>query len=619
MSRIPDEDVQRVREATDIVAVVSETVQLRKKGRLLWGNCPFHNEKTPSFKVDPASQLWHCFGCGAGGDTFGFVMRSENLEFPDAVRMLADRARIEIHEVGGPGVPRGKRERLLAACDAAAAYYHRVLVSSKQPGPVHAREYLAARGFGSDVARRWTLGYAPGGESLTGALREEGFSDEELLEANLSTPDERSGRLRVRDRFYERIMFPIHDVQKRTVGFGGRILGEGQPKYLNTSETPVFHKSRNLYGIDRAKNEIVTAREAVVVEGYTDVIALHEAGIANVVATLGTALTAEHTKMLGRFTQRVVYLFDGDEAGVRAALRAADLVDWSALSAPGGGHVEMAVALIPEGSDPADWVSAQGADPMRQVIEAAEPLLGFVIERRLAAHDVGAPEGRSAALADVAGALAAVKGSLLEHDYVNVVADRLLIDDATVRRAVMGVRPDIGLAAGRSTEGEGTPEVLPVRPVLPETAAEREVARLLAMSPGLRPEAAALLDEGLVASPALASVIRLTAQAGELIEDGLVADVRSHDPVAADLLSGIIVMDAPVPEKIDSTFRGVVSKLKETALERRIHALRAEMKTFDPTVDKTALDRLHQEAAGLQRELGALRDGMRADSQDSET
>ncbi|TLM79787.1 MAG: DNA primase [Actinobacteria bacterium] len=613
VGRIPEEDIQRVRDATDILGVVGEAVVLKQKGRLYWGCCPFHNEKTASFKVDPSTQMFHCFGCGAGGSVFDFVMRTDNLDFPDAVRLLAERAHIEVREEGGTGPGRGKRDRLHAACDAAAAYYHRVLVTSKQAGPAKARAYLKSRGFGIEVAKRFGLGYAPGAEALTLHLREKGFADDEILEANLALPEERGGRLRVKDRFRDRLMFPIRDHVGKAVGFGGRVLGDGQPKYLNTGDTPVFHKSRNLYGIDRAKNAIVAAREAVVVEGYTDVIALHEAGMTNVVATLGTALTAEHTKLLGRFTKRVVYLFDGDAAGQRAALRAADLVDWKAVSAPGASGVDMAVALIPGGKDPADWVTEHGADEMRAVIAAAVPLLQFVIDRRLESHDLNTPEGRSAALASTAGALAAVRGSMLEHDYANRVADRLLVDEATVRRAVSGAKADLGAQAGArpgvAAPGEA-PEAVSAAPpaeLLPESAASREALRMIATFPALRARASSLAAEGLITSPVMVSLLKCLAEAGALTGAELLEHVRARDPLAADALSGISRVDGLADGKVNSTFRGIVSKLKETALERRILQMRAEMKSLDPVTEREARDRLFAEAAALQRELLELR------------
>lgn len=426
MGRISDEDIARVRDATDIVAFISETTPLRQKGRLFWGLCPFHGEKTASFKVDPATQLWHCFGCSLGGDAFGFVMRTQNLEFPEAVRLLADRARIEITEEGGAGVPMGRKERLVAASGAAAEYFHRQLASSKEPGAEKARAYLSGRGLGSDVAKRWSLGYAPHARgALTAWLATQGFTRDEAIEANLILAGDRG---ETKDRFFDRVMFPISDLQGRVIAFGGRVIGQGQPKYLNSSDTPIFHKSANMYAIDVAKSNIVASGTAVVVEGYTDVIALHEAGIRTAVATLGTALTARHVKLLGRFAKRVVYLFDGDEAGMRAADRAAEFLDSTSTPEAGASRLDLLVAVIPDAMDPADFVTARGTEAMQAVIDGAEPLLKFVIDRRLEAFDLTAPEGRSRALDAAAAVIASIRGSILAQDYANYVAGRLQTD-----------------------------------------------------------------------------------------------------------------------------------------------------------------------------------------------
>ena len=264
MARISDDDIRRVREATDLVSLVNERVVLNQKGRLFWGCCPFHDEKTPSFKIDPDLQNWHCFGCGKSGDVFGYLMESEHLEFPEAVRALADRANIEITEVGGSGIPRSLKDRMMQACAEAENFYHMELMRSRDAGPTQARAYLHERGFGSECAREWKLGYAPGHGKLVAHLQSRGFTRDELVGANLAFVN-KGGYLI--DRFFERVMFPVHDLQGRSIAFGGRIMGQGEPKYLNTSETPIFHKSSNMFGIDVAKNAIVNSGEAIVVEG----------------------------------------------------------------------------------------------------------------------------------------------------------------------------------------------------------------------------------------------------------------------------------------------------------------------------------------------------------------
>ena len=304
---ITDEDKERVRQATDLVALVSETVELRQRGQEFWGCCPFHGEKNPSFKVNPNTGLWHCFCCGEGGDVFRYVQKRENLEFPDAIRYLADRAGIELaEERGGQRGPR--RNRLIECLTEAESFYSTMLMRSRSEGAAQARAYFAGRGFGSDVCRRWGLGYAPGRGALVAHLRQKGFSAREIVAADLAV--DRSGR--PSDRFYERVMFPIHDELGRTIAFGGRIMGKKKDvaKYVNTRDTAVFNKGKHLFAYDRAKQTMAATGQAIVCEGYTDVIAMHEAGFTNAVAALGTAFRLDHVKLMER--QRVHFVFHED-------------------------------------------------------------------------------------------------------------------------------------------------------------------------------------------------------------------------------------------------------------------------------------------------------------------
>ena len=428
MAGFSQEDIQRVREANDIVDVVGERVPLKQRGRDFWCCCPFHQEKTPSCKIDPNTQLWHCFGCGEGGDLFAFVMKLDEMEFPDAVRWLAERAHIEITEQGGRGLPRGQKARLQEICKETAAFYHMQLMRSKDPGAANARSYLGGRGLGGEVPRRWMLGYAPGRGALVSYLRSKGFSYEEMVLANVAMGPREGQRGPTRDRFYERVMFPIFDVRGECIAFGGRVIGQGEPKYLNSQETPIFHKSEVLYGLDKAKAGMTATGTAVVVEGYTDVIALHEAGVNNAVATLGTALTRQHIRALSRYaSKRIVYLFDGDAAGQRAADRALQFIDYSMTPESGKSRVELLAVVLPDDLDPADFVAQRGADALRSHLDAAQPLLQFGIDRRLERHDLGSPEGRSHALADALSVLAPIKDSLLAKEYAVQIAGRVRV------------------------------------------------------------------------------------------------------------------------------------------------------------------------------------------------
>ena len=424
---ISDEDKERVRQATDIVQLVGETVELRQRGREFWGCCPFHHEKTPSFKVDPATGLWHCFGaCSEGGDVFKYVMKRENLSFPDSIRYLADRAGIELTE--DRGAARGPRKnRLIEALTLADDYYHTMLMRGRGEGPAAARAYLAGRGFGSDVCRRWHLGYAPGRGALVAYLRGKGFSPKELIAANLAV--ERSGRLA--DWFYDRAMFPIHDEQGRTIAFGGRILrpATNAPKYLNTRDTTVFNKGKHLFAYDRAKETMAATGTAIVCEGYTDVIAMHEAGFTNAVAALGTAFRIDHIRLMERQrVSRIICMFDGDEAGQRAAERAVQFIDKTSAS--------MVCVVLPDGQDPMEFLSSHDAPAMQAELDAAVPLMDFVFTKRLAGYDLSAPGRRVKALDEMAQLLAPLKNSVLLDEYATQLADALGMDVAETKRVI---------------------------------------------------------------------------------------------------------------------------------------------------------------------------------------
>jgi DNA primase len=390
------------------------------------------------------------------------------------------------------------------------------------------------------------------------------------------------------------------------------VLGDGEPKYLNTSETPVFSKSRNLYAIDRAKNEIVKAGQAVVVEGYTDVIALHEAGVSNAVATLGTALTRQHVKMLGRFASRIVYLFDADEAGQRAAERAVEFIDVSVAPAPGASAVELAVATIPEAKDPADYVAAQGADAMRTVIGEAVPLMEFVLGRRMAAHDTTTPEGRARALADAASILATVRGTLLAQDYTNYVADRLLTDFATVESAVNRARPafarsadDADTAGVAATSESAITEQIRMSP---QVRAERDIIGLVAAFPRLRGKARDLLASGLLTDMIAVRLLEVVLESGEATGAALYAFVRDAAPETAEVLTGTLVgaEDVSEPEFVAAQTE---TRLKEFAVERQIIEKKAHMRSLDPLKDRDGYDELFREIAALQVRHEKLRSG----------
>ena len=315
------DDIDKVRQATDLVDLVSAVTKVKRSGRSFMAICPFHEEKSPSMSLDNARGLYHCFGCQKGGDVFTFLTETQGLDFNEAIEELARRAGIDIETDPGAGRRRGRRDALKEAVRRAIEVYHNRLRTGDDAGP--ARAYVRSRGYDVDVVSEYRLGYAPEGwTTLVGELRSAGVDERTMIEAGLAR---RGKGGRVYDYFRGRVMFPIHDLRGDPVGFGARLLGGDGAKYLNSPETPIYHKSALLYGLDRARAAIARSGRSVVVEGYTDVIALHQAGVPEAVATCGTALTDDHFDLLRRFADRVVLAFDADEAGTEAARRTSDL------------------------------------------------------------------------------------------------------------------------------------------------------------------------------------------------------------------------------------------------------------------------------------------------------
>ena len=531
-----EEDKQKVREANDLVALMGERSPLKQKGRDFWVCCPFHNEKTPSCKIDPVRQTFHCFGCGESGDVFSYVMKMEDLTFPEAVHRLAERAHIEIADDGkrqGKHLGQGRRARLMAVCEQTAEFYHTQLMRSKSPEAAAARTYLSGRALGGQVPKTWRLGFAPGRGALVRHLTAQGFKPDEMIEANVALAG-RDGHLR--DRFFNRVMFPINDEAGGCIAFGGRVVGQGEPKYLNSQETPLFHKGRVLFALDKAKAAMAATGAAIVCEGYTDVIAMHEHGIENVVATLGTSLTRQHIRVLSRHARnRIVYLFDGDAAGQRAADRALQFIDSSMTPEAGHARIELAAVTLPDNLDPAEYLEKHGADELSCLIDRAKPLLEYGIERRLSRWDLSRAEGRAAALSDALSVLAPIKDSLLAKDYARQIASRCRAREEDVMAQLAALKaPRVAddqdqerVAAGRPAAtgapwGAGAPAVeQPRRALPPEELNRRKFERqLLAIC-------AARTDLALLNADALAQTSwhdPLCAQAAASMLDTLIAD-----------------------------------------------------------------------------------------------
>ncbi|WP_406009085.1 DNA primase [Streptomyces sp. NBC_00637] len=425
--RINDEDVKAVRDAVPIDAVVSEYLQLRNAGGgNLKGLCPFHDEKSPSFQVSPSKGLFHCFGCQEGGDTITFVMKVDHLTFSEVVERLAAQAGITLrYEEGGynPAHQRGERIRLVEAHKIAAEWYAEQLATGAEADT--GRIFLAERGFDQAAAVHFGVGYSPQGwDHLTRYLRGKGFTDKELILSGLS----QEGRRGPIDRFRGRLMWPIRDIGGEVVGFGARKLydADNGPKYLNTPDTAIYRKSQVLYGIDLAKKDIAKSSRAVVVEGYTDVMACHLAGVTTAIATCGTAFGSDHIKILRRLlmdngSARVIFTFDGDAAGQKAALRAFE--DDQKFAA------ETYIAIAPDNMDPCDLRLAKGDEAVADLVEPRTPLFEFALRQIVVRYDLDTPAGRAAALDEAAPIVARIKNSGAQHEVAVQLAGMLGILD----------------------------------------------------------------------------------------------------------------------------------------------------------------------------------------------
>lgn len=457
------EEREQIRERLSIETLVGEHVQLSRSGQNLKGLCPFHKEKSPSFLVSPARGSFHCFGCGAGGDIFRFYMLINKVEFPDALRALAARTGVELDP--GAAVRKAKEARVHEVLEAATLYFQQALMS---PAGAAARSYLAARGLDRQTVERFALGYLPDwGEGLRRDLPGRGVSVEELLDAGVLYAAE--GGREPFSPFHGRLLFPIRDLQGRVCGFGGRILGEGQPKYLNSRQSTVFDKSATLYTIDRASDAIRAAGEAVIVEGYMDALAAHQAGFANVVASLGTAITVRHLQTLAKLTSRVVLALDADPAGARAAAEAGVRATIAlgqtqpapqpgvSLGKPARQPLELRIATLPEGRDP-DEVIAEDPSIWRYAIGAAAPALDHLFDLVLAGLDRRAPSFAQDMLGQLLPLVGQLPGVGMQQPYLERLAELTRIDTATLRGELARLRGQSrrqagGMAAGERTRG----------------------------------------------------------------------------------------------------------------------------------------------------------------------
>jgi DNA primase len=520
-------DIDRVREATDIVDLISEVTNVRKSGRSYMAVCPFHEEKTPSMSVDRARGLYHCFGCGKGGDVFQFVEETRGVDFGEALDLLATKAGITLVRDPAEVRQRGRRAAAIDALRRSVDVYHDRLKRAPDAGP--ARAYLRSRGYDVDIIDEWKLGFAGvDWDTLSRTLRTGGTDDRALADAGVG----RKGRHGMYDVFRGRLMFPIYDLRGDPIGFGARKLDDvdrsqtnnPDAKYVNSADSIVYQKSRVLFGLDRARLHIDEEHPAVIVEGYTDVIAMHQAGVGTAVATCGTALGDGHFDLLRRFSERIVLAFDSDEAGSKAALRSDD------LESPFRLDLDLRVAVMPDGLDPADLYQEGRAEELAKAVDVARPLLEHRLESEVARFDLSGPEGRARALHAAVAQLRRVNDSIARREYQRFVARLIGVELSEVEAAI-----------GRGQRPRSESARVADRPL---DRAESELLRVvLGNPPGMEISASDFSDDRLRAAFLAVESQLATAAPGRPLDPSLV-----EDPALQAMVRGFVLDSRPLPD-----------------------------------------------------------------------
>jgi DNA primase len=537
MALISNESLERVKGAADIIEVVSAHTDLRRQGVRYVGLCPFHEERTPSFSVEPTEKLYHCFGCGVGGDVIKFVEEKEGLGFTEAVELLADRYGVELEreqEDPRAEAKRQRRRRLEQLLERSAAFYSNYLWESEEAGK--ARDYLAQRGLREEVLRAFGVGYAPSAwDKILVRGQQAGFNVEELRAVGLAQRGRSGGDY---DRFRERIMFPIRDRRGRVLGFGGRAMRSDQgAKYVNTAETDFFHKSQILYGVDRAKAAIAKAGRAVVVEGYTDVLALHQAGIEEAVGVMGTAITPDQVAALSGMVEEVVLALDADSAGQEAMLRAQRVA--------AGRRMRLRVAAMPAGEDPAEMMAAEGGgERFGELLDRAEELTAFQVRLVLDRTDTSSPIERDRALAEVAPVLAGMGETVSRDELIRKVAEKLDLEPAMVMGRVVAATPASGGRQDPGPESRAPAQPAPRRPA-ELTSRERRERALLAMCIALPEEGKEYLSR-LTEAHLSPTGLRAAAWLREHPQDPA-SNLPHEDGELAGLIAELVIMSREEP------------------------------------------------------------------------
>lgn len=594
--RFPRGFADDVKNQADIVRIVSDYVTLKKRGANHMACCPFHSEKTPSFNVHQTKGIYKCFGCGAGGSIFDFIMRIEGCSFPEAVRIIAEKSGIPI-----PAVEETEdfkklahnREVVLKLNEWAAAFFESQL-NLGQEGE-RAREYIASRGINDDTQKLFRIGYAPDRwDGLVNHLREMGATTDEIDSSGLAVVKEQGGFY---DRFRGRVTFPITDSQNRVIAFGGRVMGEGEPKYLNSPETAVYTKGRNLYGLAHAKNQIRNLGFAILVEGYLDCIIPFQEGIHNVVASLGTALTDSQVRLLRRYMDQpqIVVNFDPDSAGQAATMRSIEM-----LLAEG---FKVNILHMPTDEDPDEYVRAHGGESFLKLLKTTQPYIEYIIDTVTADSDISRPSGKVEAINSILPHLARMRDKVARADYADQIADRLRVDSRVIRDELRRV----------ATNRQQSLDPKRVRAAQEITVAERQLLELMLASADVRRAIASNLTEedygDLATASIFSAIVSLHDEEAEI--DFSTLSERFEGEQERELISALLISDLAwaIENDFDTLFKKAteaLSSLRRRKLERRLDQIQIELGQAERDQDTERVLQLYQEKTEVQKRKIAL-------------
>ena len=594
--RFPQTFIDDLRRQADIVRIVQDYVSLKKKGANWMACCPFHKEKTASFSVSPAKDIFYCFGCQKGGSVFNFVMEMERVTFPDAIKIVAEKSGVPLPKlIDDSRFESHKREsdQVIELNQWALQWWEDQLKSNAGKA---ARKYLEGRGITEETIKTFQLGFAPDSwDMLSSHLLQKGATQQQLESSGLVVKKDEGGSY---DRFRGRLMFPVIDAQGRPIAFGGRTLEpEGEPKYLNSPETPAYTKGRHLFGLNLTRDEIRRAGFAILVEGYLDLIVPYQFGVRNLVASLGTALTPEQVKLAGRFARKVVVNYDGDRAGVQAAKRAIETIL--------ADDIEVKVLVLPDNADPDDFIRKNGVSEYQRRRGEAQPHIQFVIDQAVRDRNLHSPADKAAAIEETLPFVRAVRSRIQKREYFDIAMDALRVQADQRRELWQRIR------SGASTDAADVQELVKRSPASRPTVAEEKLLALLLANEELRKIILPRLENGDYAGLATATVfsalIKLDHDGREVGFDSL-SEATADDPKAGELLARLLMDDATTESFDDSMAQAesCLDALRLMTLDRRIEEMSSEIAEADRAGDDERRDRLAMEKLELSKRRGSF-------------